>query len=67
MREFISADSISDPLYQHCFISRSQSLPFNVETERVERKTGWEGESEMEEEGGGMSRDRGKKIRGVKI
>lgn len=56
-------DTISDALYQHhlkdsAVISRSPGLSFNVETQIAERKTGWEGELEMEK-GGGMSRERG--------
>lgn len=44
VREFIPVNTISDQLYQdQDAIRRSLSVPFNVETERVERKTGWEG------------------------
>lgn len=41
LREFIPVNTISDQLYQdRGVIRRSLSLPLNVETERVERKTG---------------------------
>lgn len=49
VREFIPVNAISHQLYQdRDAIRRSLSPPINVETERVERKTGREGEPEME-------------------